>query len=276
MSTEEIRQEAEKHILPEYEVKDLPSKFIGYPAGTRVYVKPFSFGEQINLQKIGRNGVELMRNILNSVKVEGMPKNLLTPQDVVFLGIYRKLVSTKHDKITAQSFCPHCAKQNEHHFTLRDLKFKTPEFEIMPIQAELEHYTIEFGLLSTKAFLECLDKYKGEPLAMLAMQVKRVYENKYNADTNKNELIEVDLGSEDRRIERIRQILGRCVDEDKEILDEVAGILQGYGLRPLDVKCNDEFCQQDYSIELDDKSVLVFPFREHKEFDRSRIKLRAK
>ena len=52
MSTEEIRQEAEKHILPEYEVKDLPSKFIGYPAGTRVYVKPFSFGEQINLQKV--------------------------------------------------------------------------------------------------------------------------------------------------------------------------------------------------------------------------------
>lgn len=265
----------QSHILPEYPVQDIPSRFLGYPAGTKIFVKPFTFGEQVNLQKIGTVGADLFRSILNGVKCSGMAKNLITPQDLIFLGIYRKLVSTKHDKITAKSVCPYCAYHNEHNFSLKELKFKEPEFEMIPIEVELSTHKIEFGLLTTKDFLFCVEKFKGEPLAMLAAQTQKVYEIQYDPETeSEKSYTEVKFKNDDDKIDKVRQLLGRCVDEDKDLLDEASVILQNYGLRPIDVKCEDEFCQQDYTIELEDKGVLVYPFREHNESNRSRIKLR--
>lgn len=258
MSTEDTT-----HILPLYEVSSLPSNFLGYPKDITISVRPFSFGEQVNMLKSGMREKDLFKSILEGVTCN-YPKNLLTPQDVMFLGVYRKLVSTKHDKITVESVCPECAKKNKSDLTLKQLQFKQPEFKQIPLKVNLEHYTIWFKLLSVKDFLACVKEHNAEPLAMLISQVDKIYDNE------KQDYIDMKRSDS---YETIRGIIGGATDFDKEVLDEVADILSDYGLKPVDVECDDEFCKHKYQADLEDKTVLVYPFRDSEKSARSRIEL---
>jgi hypothetical protein len=258
----------QQHVLPFYDIESIPSGFMGYPKGTKISVRPFSFGEQLNLQKVGTQGRDLFKSILDGVKCS-IPKTDLTPQDVMYLGVYRKLISTKHDKITVETTCPSCAAVNKTPFTLKQLVFKTPQFTKVPIEVELSNHIVHFGLLSVKKFTDCVNNHNGEPLAMLAAQATLIMEKDDDIEREKWK-IHANDGS-DKFYNLARKVIGSSIDFDKEILDEASAILEDYGLKPLDIICEDEFCKHEYEVTLEDKGVLVYPFRDNKESARSRI-----
>lgn len=269
-------------ILPEYEVTELPSRFIGYPEGTKVYVKPYSFGSALNIELVGKNSVNSMKETLSGVKVVGLPKNLLTPQDILFLGFYRNLVSSMHDKITLKSICPKCLNENKVVKTLKDIKFKSIEdfdSSVYPLQVSLTGYTMWFGFVSYKDFEFCLSKYRGHKLYQLALQVVKYKNEKtgevfekpeYNANTSR----EKDTAKIELYVKTVKDILFSMMDDDKDTLDEVLLLLEDYGLKPIDIQCQDENCKYQYSANLDDEDVFVMPFREPGKSPRDRIKLR--
>lgn len=271
------------NILPYYEVKELPSRFLGYPAGTKIFISPYTFGAAMNIEMVGRNSLNAIEETLEGVKVEGLPKNMLTPQDILFLGVYRNLVSSKHDKISIKSICPKCLKENEEVQTLKTLKFKELDgfdAECYPIEVDFDNYKMWFGFVTYKDFKFCVQKYRGHKLFQLALQVLK-YEDK-----STGELIEkpnYTLGSKDAKatlliekyVTEVRDILRQFVDEDKDALDEVVDILEDYGMKSIETTCKDELCKHTYSFGLEEEGVLVTPFRDSTKSARTRIKLRT-
>lgn len=269
------------NIIPEYEVKELPSRFIGYPEGTKIYATPHSFGSALNIEMVGKNNVNTMSETLEGIKVEGMPKNLLTPQDILFLGVYRNLLSSKHDKIDVRSYCPKCLNENHEKRSLRDIKFKTIEDfdkDVYPLEVDFNEYKMWFKFLSYKDFDFCMKKYRGHKLSQIALQVSQ-YQNKetneifekpeYSMNSNREtatKLIE-------KYVNEVKDILYSFVDEDKDTLEEVLSLLEDYGLKPIEVTCQDKNCKNSYEINLDEEGILVTPFREPEVSPRNRIKL---
>lgn len=270
------------HILPQYEVKEIPSRFIPYPEGTRIFVQPYRAGEAINIELVGRNNLKFMEEILSGIKVEGIAKNLLTPQDILFLGVYRNLVSSKHDKIDMKSICPHCLNENHEVKTLSTIKFNDMDkFDrsCYPLEVDFDNYVMHFEFVSYKDFDFCMTKYRGHKLCQLALQVldytdkasgETVTKPEYNAKSGKPQataLIE-------KYVNNVKDILYDFVDEDKEALEEVISILEDYGIKPIETTCSDKRCKHTYSFNIDDEGVLVTPFRDPEKSARNRIKLR--
>ena len=268
-------------ILPRYEVTELPSRFIGYPAGTRIFIKPYTAGQAINIELVGKNNIASMEEVLDGVDVEGIEKEDLSPQDILFLGVYRNLVSSKSDKITIRSICPKCLAENSESKSLSVIKFKELEGfdkECYPIEVDFDNYVMKFEFLTYKAFQYCLRKYRGAKTYQLAFQVTE-YTDKESGETFKRPYYNLkderrSTASFDTYISKVRNILFDLVDEDKDALNEVIDLLEDYGTKPIEVTCQDERCNYKYTIEIDEEGVLVTPFRESKESSRTRVKLR--
>ena len=271
-------------VLPEYEIKELPSRFIPYPKGTKIFAKPYTYGAALNIEMVGRSNVNTMREILSGIKVEGLQKNLLTPQDILFLGVYRNLMSSKHDKIEINSICPKCLRENKTIKTLKAIKFEAiDDFDssCYPIEVEFDNYIMRFAFLTYKDFDFCLTRYNGMTIYQQALQVVKYKDKKtgeefekpeYNAKSGKKE----DTARIEAYLEKVRHILYNFVDEDAETLTEAVKLLENYGLKPIEVECEDETCKHQYTINVDDDNVLIMPFRGAKVSVRDRIKLSKK
>lgn len=269
-------------LLPKYEVKQLPSRFIGYPKGTRIFAKPYTAGQAINIELIGRANVNTMDEILEGIVVEGIENDDLSPQDILFLGVYRNLASSKHDKIKITSICPKCLQENESVKTLSSIKFKELEGfddECYPIEVDFDNYTMHFEFLTYKAFKYVMTHHRGSKMYQLATQVVD-YTDKSTGESYTRPWFTNDPNERKstsafkKYLSDVRNILFNLVDEDKDALDEVINLLEDYGTKPIEVECSDENCKHKYEVGLNEEGVLVVPFREVGESNRVRIKLR--
>lgn len=270
------------NILPSYRITELPSRFIGYPDATVISVQPYTAGQAINIELAGRDNINSMEEILHGVNVQGISKEDLSPQDIIFLGVYRNLVSSKNDKINIRSICPKCLAENNEAKSLSVIKFKELEGfdkECYPIEVDFDNYVMKFEFLTYKAFKHCLTKYHGAKLYQIAYQVSE-YTDKETQETFKRPYYSNDPNERrstsafDIYIKNVRNILFDLVDEDKDALNEVIELLEDYGTKPIEVTCSDERCKHKYSVNLNEEGVLVMPFREPRESSRTRIKLR--
>lgn len=270
------------NILPSYRITELPSRFIGYPDNAVISVQPYTAGQAINIELAGRDNINSMEEILHGVNVQGISKEELSPQDVIFLGVYRNLVSSKNDKINIRSICPKCLAENNEAKSLAVIKFKELEGfdkECYPIEVDFDNYIMKFEFLTYKAFKHCLNKYHGAKLYQIAYQVSE-YTDKETQEVFKRPYYSNDPNERrstsafDLYIKNVRNILFDLVDEDKDALNEVIDILEDYGTKPIEVTCSDERCKHKYSVNLNEEGVLVMPFREPRESSRTRIKLR--
>lgn len=270
------------NILPSYQITELPSRFIGYPDMTEISVQPYTAGQAINIELAGRDNINSMEEILHGVTVQGISKEDLSPQDIIFLGVYRNLVSSKNDKINIRSICPKCLAENNEAKSLAVIKFKELEGfdkECYPVEVDFDNYIMKFEFLTYKAFKHCLNKYHGAKLYQIAYQVSE-YTDKETQETFKRPYYSNDINERrstsafDLYIKNVRNILFDLVDEDKDALNEVIDLLEDYGTKPIEVTCSDERCKHKYSVNLNEEGVLVMPFRESRESSRTRIKLR--
>jgi hypothetical protein len=229
-----------------FDIDKIPSGGIAYPEDWKISITPYSFGDILALSRAAETGIGALEKIISGVKCN-FDKDLLLPADVLYLGIYRKLVSTKHTKIEFKVECPACAKENKKVCELSELKFKELEIPELPIRAELDAGTLEFMPINLGLYKEVLKKFDGKPDWLLAYSV-----------TN------MDRGA-------ARDIIVSAIDIDKEILDEVTNLLD-FGLQPIEFECQDEFCDNIISVRLEDPTTVVFPFRDDNHAIKDRVK----
>lgn len=229
-----------------FDMDKVPSGGITYPEDWKISITPYSFGDVLNLARAAETGIGALDKILSGVRCN-FDKNLLLPADVIFLGIYRKLVSTKHSKIEFTVECQACAKENKKVMDIKELKFKEIEIPALPISVEMEAGTMEFMPIDLKGYKEVMKKFNGDPAWLLAYSVT-------NMDHGK-----------------AKDIITAAIDEDKDLLDEVTRLLD-FGLEPIEFECQDEFCDNVIKVQLEDPTVVVFPFRDNTKPIKDRIK----
>lgn len=233
-----------------FDITELPSGGKVYPEDWKISITPYSFGDILNLSRAMETGINALDKIIAGVKCN-FDKELLLPADVIYLGIYRKLVSTKHSKIEFKVECPACMKENKKVVELQELQFKEVKVPEFPIVAELETGTLEFVPINLKNYKIVAKKYNADPAWTLAHCVQNM------------------------EPAAARDIIVNAIDLDKEILDEVTELMD-FGLKPIEFECQDEFCDQMISVQLEDPTTIVFPFREDGRSAKDRIKFGSK
>lgn len=229
-----------------FDIEKIPSGGIAYPKGWKISICPYSFGDVLNLARAAETGIAALDKIISGIKCN-FDRNLLLPADIIYLGIYRKLVSTKHTKIEFKTECPICMKENHKVMDLKDIKFKELKIPALPIIAELDLGTIEFNPITIKQYKEVFRKFEGDPSWLFA------------------------YGASNMTPGEARDIIQAAVDEDKETLDEVANLLD-FGLEPIEFECQDEYCDNIIKVSLEDPQTVCMPFRESGVDAKSRIK----
>lgn len=228
-----------------FDIESIPSGGITYPENWKISITPYSFGDILNLTRSPESGIGALKRIVDGIKCN-FSKDLLLPADIIYLGIYRKLVSTKHSKIEFTVECPVCAKTNKKVADLKDLKFKEIEIPALPIRANLSTGPLEFKPINLKDYMIVMKDHNEDPAWALAYSVT-------NMDPAE-----------------ARVIILEAIAEDKEILDEVADLLN-FGLEPIEFECEDEFCDNIIRVQLEDPTTVVFPFRSPDESNKRRI-----
>lgn len=229
-----------------YDIQSVPSGGIAYPKDWKISITPYSFGDVLNLARSQESGIGALKKILEGIKCN-FGKDLLLTEDIVYLGFYRKLASTKHTKIEFKVDCPSCAKTNTKVMDLKDLKFKDLEIPKLPIIVELSNATLEFEPLNLKRYSEAYKRYGDDPIWSFAYSVTNM------------------------EPEEARVIIMESAGEDREVLDQVADLLS-FGMKPVEFQCEDEFCNCMIKVQLSDPETLVFPFRADNESPKHRIK----
>ena len=83
--------------LPRIQVDELPSNFISYPKGSKIFYTPMTLNELDLLNSGSINVEDAMLYLLESIDCDGFDKNDLAYFDVVYIGIKRKLTAMGMD-----------------------------------------------------------------------------------------------------------------------------------------------------------------------------------
>ena len=62
-----------------------------------------------------------------------------------------------------------------------------------------------------------------------------------------------------------------AVGSDKDVLNQITELLD-FGLEPIEFKCQEEYCDYQISVQLEDPTTVVFPFCPDEESPKNRIK----
>lgn len=97
--------------MPMIQVTDLPSKFLPYPDGTKVFYKPYTFGELEKISGSNLSFADLSKIIMAGIETVGITKGDLDYQDYLYIAVLRKLSTFSKTTFSASFKCPYCQEQ---------------------------------------------------------------------------------------------------------------------------------------------------------------------
>ena len=131
------------------QVTELPSGFLPYPKGSKIYYAPLTLGELENLNSGTLNLGQALDNLINSIYVDKFDKLDLAYFDLVYIGVQRKLTALGDVRGTINGFCTACENKNEKEFTYTELEFEELKVSALPIRYEYEEPKfLEFSLMT--------------------------------------------------------------------------------------------------------------------------------
>lgn len=245
--------------LPEKELdfKDLPSRGLAYPNGGVISYFPYTFGETNKFSQSGMGVKSRIEFVLKGIKSSFGNKKLTLP-DMVFISLYRKLVSFGAQKFTVSPECI-CGNTTTKQFDFGDLEFIDLEVPKLPLVVTIGGVELHFSPLTIEGYFELIDEDK-------------VRDKTY---TLAKQVINVDF---DRALKTIEAATGA----DSEVLEEIT-VMLFHDMKPLRVKCKGKItikednegvevdCEEVINVALENHNTLITPFRESKDAPRNRI-----
>ena len=227
----------------------IPSKFIPYPKGSKIFYRPYSFGEVKQVSQSKLSTKEKFMRILSGIECEGFDHMDLTVSDFLFLGLLRKISTFGGSKFVLNHQCKKCGTKGTKIMELTDLNTYDLEVEDLPIGAELSNGEFEFEPLRMGSYLESEKEDKGtDVISLLARCCTNLeYEEAYD------------------------KLFNNTNPEDGEVLSEIDDMLD-HGLKPIKIVCSKCKNVHEYQIERSGEERLLTPFRKGKSTARSRIR----
>lgn len=198
------------------QVAELPSGFLPYPRGSKIYYSPLTLGELENLNSGTLNLGQALENLIDSIFVEKFDKLDLAYFDLVYIGVQRKLTALGDIRGTINGFCPVCENKNEKEFTYTELEFEELKVSALPIRYEYEEPKfLEFSLMTYRNWKKMGDLPEEEidRLTALSHMVLN-YEPK-----------------------QAKEILSKLSGDAINYINKIESLLD-YGIKPFKMVCN--------------------------------------
>ena len=232
------------------EVVELPSQSKPYPANVKIKYRGFMLGEVKKISESKNLSTrDRMKTLLDGISVEGMEKNDLTLNDVLYIALLRKISTLGDRPLSAEYTCGKCYKKHVYNFKLGDIEFHDLAAPKLPVHCDLTHAKdVAFSPLTIGRFLELVDLGKqDDDLAIVAMScVNKDFDEIYKAVYTSNL-------------------------DDVETLKEVDDVLE-HGVKPVEFTCATPECTGKFKIEVDGEDTIFMPFRRPEKSTTSRLR----
>ena len=234
-------------LMPYYLVSALPSRFIGYPPGTKVYYRLLTTRESLEMAKMQRV-YDTYRYILKGVKTEGIEKEDLFMSDLIFISVLRSSQSGTVNALNVQAVCSRCGKNIKAEVGIEEVYME--DYDKVQKRYELEgtDIVVVFERPRVRRYLEYLEYLEEEnpdqDLAALALPIKSI-EN----FPDKGMYKELSL----------KEAMEIAEDLPVAVFEELSG-----GLReePPKVRVVCEHCGEENKYSIDNyEEVVIKPFR---------------
>ena len=247
--------------LPEIQVGQLPSKFLPYPTGSKVYYKPYTWAEieYLNASKV--DSVTLYDYILGGIRTENFDKADLTMMDFYYIALLRKLSSLG----TAQFSMTYSAFGGTHTkiASSEDLDFDDLNIPALPITAKLNNGSLSFSPITIRKYRQLVSlNLADDDISLMAAQCTLPLEESL-------EIAKTWYGSDLSTLDKVDRLLHHDI---KPIKDRIS-ISRPYPIfdntKPesdINVRYTMEY--KEVEINVNDTKTLILPFREQSPYRR--------
>ena len=258
-----------KIALPKYPITSLPSGGISYPEDWSVEITPYTFGQSSGIKE-----TDFMQRRFYNIALDGVytnfDKNLLTIEDVLFISVARKLISTKSSKVTLNSVCPECLSDNKVTLELKDAiqyeKSKISSREKYPLKVTFSKYIGWYRYLTFGETLSLINSNQNSKnTSTIESLIKRTV--KLVEIVGDNEKVIFDETRKDQASELLlKDIYESFTDDDSQTIEDLLEIFEDIKLLPVKVKCAEPTCGVEYDQEMSTGGLmsLLTPFRDDK------------
>jgi len=214
----------------------LPSLGKPYPIGAKIKYRPFIFGEVKKISSsVNLSQRDMFEIILNGIEAS-FDKYSLTLNDMLYLGILRKVSTLGTSKFSVEFSCNNCNKANKLVLSSTDFDFDELKASKLPVIAQVRGVDFKFTPLTIKDFFDIVDSRKEEDeIYAFAKQCRNM------------------------PVSQAYEYIFNCNPEEATIFDKVDRFLT-HKLKPLSIKC--KHCEADVHVSLDGGQALILPFRE--------------
>lgn len=163
---------------------DMPSKFLPYPDGVRIFYRPYTFDEITTFSQSMVDMDERLRFVMQGILVKGMDKMRLTVSDWMYLGLLRKISSFGTESFTVtvpadaeQGRLAHTARIPVSRISVTDLSVPA-----LPAVMVLDGTESTFSPLDVGRFMDLMHKLRAELRAEMAEKMAAAGGGALNVD----------------------------------------------------------------------------------------------
>lgn len=230
----------------------IPSGGKAYPKGTKIFYRPYNFGEIRYISDSKVPVSELLKVVLRGVRVEGMEVEELTQGDVHYIALLKKISSVGTSKIKVEYRCPHCKKLEQVIIGNSDIEFDEIGASELPIIAPLSIGEVEFYPLTFNQYLELVREGKDRDEMSVMSAMSRM---------------NMPLEEKTKRLSELTS------PSDIILLEEVDRLLYHMS-KPLQLVCGS--CKGKVEIPLEEGESILLPFHEEGESKRPELRFGKK
>lgn len=260
-----VEASIEDKELPVMDVKNLPSKFLPYPAGAKIRYRTYGWGE---IQLISDSKRDIKGNaklILEGIETS-FDKESLTLGDFMWLSLLRLLSSFNTSKFKATVKCKACGNMVTHISECKDLEFEDITAKKLPVSIDINSRTLDDGAV--------IDKLVFKPLTIGGFfdLIDDTSDTKYNIKLMALQCINLSY-------ENAKKVLLNLSFDDVKYINKIDKLLN-HNVKSINIQCgsvisgegDDEIkCNNKVTIQPDGGQALIIPFREREEHDENRI-----
>lgn len=254
--------------LPKYPLTSIPSGGIAYPEDWCIEITPYTFGQSSGIKETDITQRRFYNYILDGVYTN-FDKSFLIIEDIFFISVARKLISTKTSKITVNSVCPECLNDNKISMDLKEAiqyeKSKISSREKYPVKVTFSKYIGWFRYLTLDESLELL-RSNSKNTGIIDNMIKRTVKLVEIVGEDKEKIIFDEKQRDKAGEELLKTVYESFVDDDSQTLEDLLEIFNSIKMAPLKITCQEPSCQAVYEQELNigGLSDILTPFRDEK------------
>lgn len=223
----------------------LPSKGIGYPAGSTIAYKSFTYGDLVNFNSSKLSAISRYEYIMSGISTSGgLNPGDIYYNDFIFIAVLRKISAFSSSTLTVAYKCSECQTDNHQDHQISTLNFSDLEVPSLPVIISDNDTEYEITPLTYSKYMSIIGDDDFELKSTALMISNLTFQDAYDLVKNADGDLLLDL---------------------EEAIDAI-----NFSKQYLDVKCTS--CGSADIIKVSEVPDLIMPFRRSRSSAKSRLR----